>query len=65
MECLHTQGISLPRLGLGTFRMPLYLDDVRIRLRAWRLPDEENDLIAGMDQTLDQCPAQQAGSAAH
>ena len=22
MECLHTQGISLPRLGLGTFRMP-------------------------------------------
>jgi hypothetical protein len=44
--------------------MPLDLDDIGVDLRAWRPPDEEQNLISGVDQTLDQRPAYQAASAA-
>jgi hypothetical protein len=44
--------------------MPLYLDDLRISMGAWRPPDEKDDLLSIVDQTLGKCPAHQAGPAA-
>jgi hypothetical protein len=44
--------------------MPLDFDDFRIGMPAWRPPDEQDDLLSIMGQTLSKCLAYQAGSAA-
>jgi hypothetical protein len=44
--------------------MPLYFDDFRIGMPAWRAADEQDDLLSIMGQTLSKCPAYQASSAA-
>ena len=51
--------------GFGTLRVPLYLDDLRIRIQTRRTPDEEDDLDAVAHQALRQRFAQQACPAAH
>jgi hypothetical protein len=52
------------REGLGTLRMPLYFDDLRIGMPERRPADEQDNLLSIMGQTLSKCPADQAGSAA-
>jgi hypothetical protein len=61
VTALQCRGV---REGLGPLRMPLYLDDLRISMGAWRPPDEKDDLLSIVGQTLGKCPANQAGSAA-
>src|ERR1700761_2692728 len=51
--------------GLRAVRVPLHLADIRIRMRARRSPDKEDDLISVTGQSVGKCLSYKASSAGH